>query len=147
MRLLAVDPGTKRLGIAVSDPTGTISTPLTVIKHISREKDAIRIAELASQNNAGLIIVGLPLDDEGNNGPQARKALRLAEVLRTVTSIPVETWDESGSTIEAQHIRINMHAKKKKIKRYLDDLAAAIILQSYLEAHHPPPDNREYLQP
>lgn len=138
MRILAVDPGSKRLGIAISDPSGTISRPLLVINHKSREEDAIRIAEIADKNMIGLIIIGLPLDEEGNPGPQARKAIRLAGVLKSHTVIPIELWDESGSTIEAHQVRTAMKVKKRKNKGHLDDLAAAIILQSYIDARIQP---------
>ncbi|NLG72521.1 MAG: Holliday junction resolvase RuvX [Chloroflexi bacterium] len=134
MRILAVDPGEKRLGIAISDPTATIASPLTVLKHVSRAEDAAAIVRLAVEHSAGMIIVGTALDDEGEETLQSRKAARLAEVIRTLTDLPVALWDESGSTQEARAARLAMGVSRKKRRGHMDDLAAAVILQSYLDA-------------
>jgi putative holliday junction resolvase len=134
-RILAVDPGDKRIGIAVSDPTGTIANPLTVIKHISRVIDAGVIAQIVSEYQVVRIIVGQAIDDDGNLGVQARKAQRLADAICLQTSIPLEMWDESGSTNEARSARIALNSSRKKRKGHLDELAATVILQSYLDAH------------
>jgi putative Holliday junction resolvase len=126
-RILAVDPGERRLGLAVSDPTGSIARPLTVLGHASRRRDAEAIVQTAVEQEAERIVVGLALDVEGNVGPQARRALRLIEALRALTSIPVETWDESGSTQAA--------AVGCPKGTSLDARAAAVILQEFLDAH------------
>jgi len=128
-RVLGVDPGEKRLGIAISDPSGTIAGPLTVVKH------AARIARLAAEQGAVLIVVGQPLDAEGEVGPQGRKSLRLAEAIRSCTDLPVELWDESGSTQAAIEARRAMGAKRKKRSGHLDDLAATFLLQAWLDQH------------
>jgi len=120
--VLAVDPGEVRIGLAVSDPTGTIARPLQVIDHISRLQNAATIAEVASARGANLILIGLPLDDEGEIGHQARRSLRLVDELRKATRVAVETWDESGST--------QMAGKKDDM---VDARAAAYILQDYLD--------------
>ena len=135
MRILAVDPGDRHLGIALSDPTGTIANPLTVIMHVARRLDAALIAELAQRNEAVLIVVGQALDEDGNPSYQARKAFRLAEAIREQSSIPVELWDESESTREARMARIAMGSSRRARKGHLDELAATVILQSYIEAH------------
>ena len=134
-RVLGVDPGDKCIGLAVSDPTGTIARGLTVVNHVARAVDAATIAQIAVEQGAVKIIVGQALDDEGQVGPAARKAARLAEAIRLQTDLPVELWDESGSTQTAQQTRIVMGVSRKKRSGHLDDLAAAVILQSYLEAH------------
>ena len=120
--VLAVDPGEVRIGLAVSDPTGTIARPLQVIDHISRQQNAATIAEVASARGANLILIGLPLDDEGEIGHQARRSLRLADELRKATRVAIETWDESGSTKKA--------GRKDDM---VDARAAAYILQDYLD--------------
>jgi putative holliday junction resolvase len=125
-RILAVDPGEVRIGVAVSDPTGTIARPLTTLMHTSRSKDADAILDLAKEHEAGMIVVGLALDDDGKQGHQARRALRLVEFLRTAAPVPVTTWDESGSTQAAQRGRGR--------DAMLDARAAAVILQDYLDA-------------
>jgi putative holliday junction resolvase len=134
-RVLAVDPGEKRIGLAVSDLTGTIANPFKVIKHVSRTLDAAQIALEAAEQQARLIVVGQALDQEGYPGPSARSALRLAEAIRLQTDIPVELWDESGSTQEARAARLSMGVSRRKRAGHLDELAATVILQSYLDAH------------
>lgn len=137
MRVLAVDPGEKRLGIALSDPTGTISNPLTVLAHVSRPLDAASIAQLAHEHEAKLIIVGQAIDDQGKPSPQGRRAARLAAAIRNQTDLPVVLWDESYSTQSARSARIIMGSPRRKRRGHLDDLAAVVILQDYLEAHRP----------
>ncbi len=134
-RILAVDPGEKRIGIAVSDPTGTIANPLTVLKHAAREIDAAAIAALAQEQEAVKIIVGQALDDEGGQTPSSRHATRLADAIRRQTDLPVELWDESGSTRAAQSAYIQMGVSRRKRAGHLDQIAATVILQTYLDAH------------
>ncbi len=134
-RILAVDPGEKRIGIAISDPTGTLARPLQVIRHMARAADAAEIARLAAENAAVLIIIGTALDDENQPTPQSRHAEKLAEAICAVTALPVELWDESGSTQAARAARIAMGVSRRKRSGHLDEVAAAVILQSYLDAH------------
>lgn len=133
MRVLGIDPGDKNIGVALSDPTGTIANPLTVIQHISRPIDAASIAELARQNNVGRIVVGQSLGIDGKPNFQGRKATRLAAAIRTQTEIPVELWDEGYSTQEARAARIALGSPQSKRKGHLDELAATVILQSFLD--------------
>lgn len=133
-RVLAVDPGSKRIGLAVSDPTQTIASPLRVIHHVSRLVDAAQIAQIAAEQQAVRIIIGCPLDSEGLPGPAARSAARVAEAVRAQTSLPVELWDESGSTQSAQATAVEMGLPRRKRAGHLDDVAAAVILQSYLDS-------------
>jgi putative Holliday junction resolvase len=121
-RVMAVDPGEARIGLAVSDPLRVIARPLKVIDHTSRQKDAEAILSEAVAHEVGTIVVGLALDMNGEVGPQARRALRLVEILRSLADIPVITWDESGSTQAAgRHDAL------------IDARAAAVILQEYLD--------------
>lgn len=132
MRILAVDPGEKRIGLAISDPTGTIARPLMVLKHTARDEDAQRIVDVAHKENVALIIVGQALDSEGQVGPQARKSQRFADAISGKTACKVEMWDESGTTQAAVKNQIMMGVSKKKRKGHLDDLAASIMLQDYI---------------
>ena len=132
-RILAVDPGEKRLGLAVSDPTQTIVSPLEVLPHRSREKDALEILRIAEEQGASLIILGQALHWDGSESHQAAGSVKLAELLRDLGAIPVELVDEYGSTQEAQQTRRQMNVSREKRSGHLDDLAAAIILQYYLE--------------
>lgn len=134
MRILAVDHGEKRIGLALSDPTATIASPLKVIRHVSRLVDAAQVAELAAQNEAGLIVVGQSYDEDGKPNPAGRRAGRFADELRNQTDIPVVMWDEENSTQIARAARIELGVSRKKRAGHQDEFAAAVILQSYLEA-------------
>jgi putative Holliday junction resolvase len=133
MRILAIDPGSKHLGVAISDPTGTLARPLEVIRHTSRMEDSQRIAALAAEHQAELILIGQSLDEEGIPTLEGRRAARLAKAIQSLTPIPVLLWDESFSTSTARQARIAQGVPKKKRRVHLDDAAAAIILQSYLD--------------
>ncbi|HWR65031.1 MAG TPA: Holliday junction resolvase RuvX [Bellilinea sp.] len=133
-RILAVDPGSRRIGLAISDPTQTIATPLKVINHVSRLVDAAQISQAAVEQKAILIIIGCPLDLEGLPGPAARSAARVAEAVRLQCSLPVELWDESGSTRTAQVTAAELGIPRRKRAGHLDAVAAAVILQSYLDS-------------
>jgi putative Holliday junction resolvase len=134
MRVLAVDHGEKRLGLALSDSTGTVANPLTVISHVSRLIDAAQVADLAAEHEAGLIVVGQSLDESGWPNLAGRRAARFAAALRDQTQLSVILWDESFSTQEARSARIALGTTRKKRAGHLDQLAATFILQSYLDA-------------
>lgn len=137
MRILAVDHGEKRIGLAISDPTATIASPLRVIKHTSRLMDAAQVANLAFENGAALIVVGQSFDEEGRPNLAGRRAARFAEALKQQTHIPVVLWDESFSTQDARAARIEMGATRRQRAGHMDELAAVMILRSYLEANRP----------
>lgn len=142
MKTLAVDPGDKRIGLAISDPSGTIARPLCVIKSESRQKDAQAILAVAQENAVDLIIVGWALDMDGEVGFRARKSKRLADVIKDHTNLPIRMWDESGTTKAAIDSRIKMGVSRKKRKGHLDDVAASILLQDFL-IHHKDLDDKE----
>lgn len=135
MRILAVDHGEKRIGVAVSDSTATIASPLTVIAHTSRTVDAAQVVALAAEHQAVLILVGQSFDEEGQPNAAGRSAARFAYALRLQTSIPVEMWDETFSTQDARLSRIMLGMSRKNRAGHHDALAAVVILQSYLEAN------------
>jgi putative Holliday junction resolvase len=137
VRILVVDHGEKRIGLALSDPTATIASPLTVIKHVSRLLDAAQVANLASENEVGLIVIGQSFDEDGNPNLAGRHAARFAEALREQTQIPIVLWDESFSTQDARAARIKLGVSRKKRAGHLDELAAVMILRSYLESRKP----------
>lgn len=135
MRVLAVDPGSKHIGLAISDPTGTIANPLMILDHKSRESDTDVIARQAMINNVDLIIIGQSLDDDGVSTFEGRRSVRIADALARKVSVPVKFWNEGFSTQDARKARILMGTSRKKRAGHLDDLAATVILQSYLDAH------------
>ncbi len=136
MRILAVDHGEKRIGLAISDPTATIASPLRVVKHVSRLLDAAQVADLAAENDASLIVIGQSFDEEGLPNLAGRRAARFAEALKEQTQVPVILWDESFSTQDARATRIEMGVSRKNRSGHLDELAAVMILCSYLESAH-----------
>jgi len=135
MRILAVDHGEKRIGLALSDPTATIASPLQIIKHTTRLMDAAQVANLASENNVELIIIGQSFDEEGKPNLAGRRAANFADVLKEQTDIPVELVDESFSTQDARSTVIEMGLPRKKRRGHHDALAAVMILRSYIESH------------
>jgi putative holliday junction resolvase len=135
LKTMAVDPGDKRIGLAVSDPGGMVAFPYKVIIHTNREDDAQNIVNHAIENQVELIVVGQALNFEGELTASGRKAARLAESIKTGTSISVELWDESNSTNEARQARILIKAPRNKRKGHLDEIAATFILQTFLDSH------------
>jgi putative Holliday junction resolvase len=138
MKLLALDVGDRRVGVAVSDQTGLIATPLDVIQRSSKKKDFARIACLVREHGAGRIVVGHPLNADGSAGSQAlrveRYAAALSDALRLEgLSLPVIMWDEYGSTQRAQALMIGAGRRSKDRRLRLDAAAAAVILQGYLD--------------
>ncbi len=129
---MAIDPGERRIGVAICDETRLIARPLLVIEHASVEDNAARIAALAREHGANLILVGLALDSEGQVGPQARKGMRLVEALRTHPGLDVEPRDESFSSEAAAQARRAQGGARRK-RDPLDAAAAAVILQEYLD--------------
>jgi len=137
MRILAVDHGEKRIGLALSDPTATIASPFKVINHVSRVMDAAQVANLAAENEVALIVIGQSYDEEGNPNLAGRRAAKFAESLKEQTQIPVVLWDESFSTQDARATRIEMGVSRKERSGHMDELAAVMILKSYLDANKP----------
>ncbi|HHX09650.1 MAG TPA: Holliday junction resolvase RuvX [Chloroflexi bacterium] len=133
MKLLGIDHGNARIGIAISDPLGMAARPLKIIRHVSRSLDAQEIFIAAVENDCEGIVVGIPLDSEGNIGPRARSVLRFVDELKSISTLPVYTWDESNSTKKALRASIARGEKKKNRKEAMDHHAAAFILQDYLD--------------
>jgi putative Holliday junction resolvase len=142
-RLLALDVGSRRIGVAVCDELGLIATPIGVIHHTSKKKDMACIADKVRQEQAEGIVVGHPLNDDGSAGPQARyieqyTAELQASLREAGIEVPVTLWDEYGSTQRAQQAMIASGRGARERRERLDAAAAAAILQDYLDAHRPP---------
>ena len=133
MRILAVDPGSKNLGIALSDPTSTIASPLTVLKHVSRPANAAAIIALAEQHGAELIIVGQSIGQDAQPTFEGRRSARLAAEIQAQTDLEVVLWDEGYSTASAREAQLALGTPRRKRQGHLDDLAATVILQSFLD--------------
>ena len=133
MRVMAVDYGDARTGMAVSDPTGTLTGDTFVIREIDVGKLAAAIVKEAAARGISHIVVGYPKNMNGTLGPRALKSAALAERLRALCDIPVSLWDERRTTAEAQRIlhTAGRHGKKNKDK--VDAVAAALILEGALQ--------------
>jgi putative pre-16S rRNA nuclease len=136
-RVLAVDLGTRRIGAALSDPTGTIASPLETITVAGPpgRRTVERVAELCRRHGVARVVVGWPRNMDGSRGPAARQAEAFAERLRTALSLPVEMWDERLSSVSAERTLLEAGARRDERRRSRDRVAAALILQGYLEAH------------
>ncbi len=131
-RLLGVDIGEVRIGIALSDPTGTICTPLTTLNAEGAPGDQERVVELATEHEAEGIVVGLPINMDGSHGPAARKAQAFCRMLRSLTELPVITHDERLTSHEAEARLRAAGVQPSRNKQQVDSAAAALILESYL---------------
>jgi putative Holliday junction resolvase len=132
MRYLAIDYGSKRVGLAICDGDETIASPLCVIEG---HKDLIgRIAEVVKQEGVGAVVVGLPLNMDDSVGPQAKLILRFAEQLEKQLDVPVHFQDERLSSFGAEEKLAGAEFAKKKRKKHLDAVAAAEILEAFLES-------------
>lgn len=139
MRYLALDVGERRVGVAVSDETGSIATPLAVINRRSKREDFARIARLVREQRVGGLIIGQPLNADGSAGPQVRRVERYSEALaqdlrdRGIDLI-ISFWDEYLSTQRAQEVMLASGRKASARRTRIDAVAAAVILQDYLDA-------------
>ena len=132
-RILALDLGEVRIGVALSDPLGIIALPHSVIAASSLERDAAAVRDLVAETETVRIVVGLPLDLEGKPGPQAHKVLAFVERLRAAVDVEVVTQDERYSTAAAERVLRQAGVKRKKRKKVVDKVAAQHILQTYLD--------------
>lgn len=133
MRIMGIDYGDVRTGVAISDLLCTIAGSATVVPSRNREKAIADIVRLAKENEVGEIVVGLPRNMDGSEGPRAALCREFAEELKTRTGLPVAMWDERRTTVEAHNIlsQHNYHGKKRK--ETVDAVAATLILEGYLD--------------
>lgn len=143
MRIMGLDLGTKNIGVAVSDETGTIAQGRTVIKRTSDSGAISEIKDIAEEYGVSEIVIGLPINMNGTKGERALDSIRFAELLKKGTGMPVITWDERLSTKEAEDVMITADISRRKRKKAVDKLAAQIILQSYLDSRKGPRGSEE----
>lgn len=134
MKVLAIDPGTVRCGLAVSDPLGILATPVEVLEVRDGANLAERIVQRAKELEAGTILVGYPLDMDGNEGPRARSAAALADRIRSLSSGEVLLVDERLTTVEATRLLHEAGRSARKQKTRIDSAAAAVLLQTWLDS-------------
>ena len=134
MRAIGIDLGSKRIGVAVSDSAGTLALPYEVLQRSGdRRRDHRRIAELAAEAEAEVVVVGLPYSLDGSLGPTARRYLAESEELRATLEVPVETYDERLTTVTAERSLREMQMTADARRRVVDKVAAAVMLQSWLD--------------
>lgn len=135
IRALGVDPGTKRIGVAVSDLSGTIASPLTVLQRSrSRDHDLRELARLVAAEEAEVVVIGLPLNMDGSTGPSAKAAIALGRQLATLVDVPIEMHDERLTTVTADRAMMDAGLDGVQRRRRVDKVAAAVMLQSWLDA-------------
>jgi putative Holliday junction resolvase len=136
VRILAVDPGSKRVGLALSDPTATIAQALTTLAAEPAATLAARIVEVAKANEAARIVVGLPKRLDGSRGPEAKAAQALADAIRKESGLPVEMVDERLTTVAAERSLIAGGMRRDKRRLSVDRVAATLMLQAHLDRRH-----------
>jgi len=135
---LALDVGERRIGLALSDPSGLLATPLATIQRTQEPADVDEVLRLAEEHDVEKMVVGLPLELSGRRGPQAGRVMAFARALIGRTELPVETVDERYSTVEAERRLRDSGVEPSKDRARLDAAAAAVILESYLDARREP---------
>ena len=134
MRILGLDPGSKRVGMALSDELGMIAQPLDYLPAEPFEEFVRRLLELIETRGVEMILVGMPRNMDGSYGPAADRSRALIEKLREWTDLPVRPWDERLTTAQANRVLIAGNVSRQKRKEKVDKMAAAILLQSFLDA-------------
>ncbi len=133
MRILAVDLGLARTGLAISDETEFLASPVCTVNERRLDRLCEKIAAIAAEQQAAMIVVGHPKNMDGTRGESARRAEQFAEDLKTATGLPVALWDERMTTVTAISYLNETDVRGKKRKAVVDTVAATVILQDYLE--------------
>ncbi len=134
MRLMGLDVGDKRIGIALSDEGAVIASPRETLERSGNRKDIRYMLELARREDVSEIVVGMPFSLDGSLGPQAHKVERFVEALKAETDIRITTWDERLTTVSAERALLEGNVSRAKRKKTIDRVAAALILQGYLDS-------------
>ncbi len=152
MRILGVDLGSKRIGLAISDEDGAIAFPAGVLDSRGRKRDIAALRRLIAERAIGRVVVGLPLHLDGRRGPEADAAIRFARDLADAAGIPVDTLDERWTSLEAERILDEGRSGRRggsrqkrgaRSRGQVDEMAASIILRTYLAAQQPPGEHEE----
>jgi putative Holliday junction resolvase len=133
-RIMALDVGEVTLGVAVSDALGICAQPVKTLRRSSFRKDLRAIADLIREHEVSSIVIGLPLRLAGDVGPAADGAMAFAEKLRVALQVPVVTWDERLTTVQAERALLEGDVSRRRRREVINQVAAAIILQSYLDS-------------
>ncbi|MDB6123312.1 MAG: Holliday junction resolvase RuvX [Pedosphaera sp.] len=134
MRVLGIDHGTKRIGLAISDEMGMIAQPLEFVLAEPFAQFLTRLKQIISEKQVELLLVGMPRNMDGSYGPAALKVQEFVAVLKDAVAIPIKTWDERLTSAQANRFLIQADVRRDKRKEKVDKTAAAILLQSYLDS-------------
>ena len=134
MRILAIDHGSTRIGVAISDELKMIAQPLEFIPAKPLHGFITRLEELLTEKEVELILVGMPRNMNGTYGPAAEKVEQFVEELKTAFPVPIRTWDERLTSAQANRLLLEDNTRRQKRKESVDKMAAAILLQSYLDS-------------
>ena len=132
MRIMGLDVGSHTIGVAVSDELGITAQGLKTIRRISKEDDLKEVIKIIDQFKIGKIVVGLPKNMNGTLGKQAEMVFQWIKTMKEKIGLPVATWDERFSTVEASRVLLEADVSRKKRKKAIDKLAAVLILQAYI---------------
>ncbi len=141
-RILGIDYGERRIGVAISDSSGMVATPLRVVD-VGDGRELDELARIASQERVELVVVGLPLRLAGDEGLAAQRVREFVAVLSERVSVPVVTWDERMTTAQAERAMLAGGVRRRQRRGRIDKVAAALVLQSYLDAQRPIGDEDE----
>ena len=133
MRILGLDIGSKRIGVAVSDELGFTAQAVETLSCKNPEEDAAAILRLTEKYNAEEIVVGIPYNMDGTEGPQVEKVRNTIETIKKQVNVPIREWDERLSTVAAERVLLEADMSRSKRRKVIDKLAAALILQGYLD--------------
>ena len=133
MRILSLDLGEKRIGVAVSDALGITAQPLETITRKNKKSDFEQLEKVVFSMHISKIVVGLPLNMDGTEGPMAKKTYEFVKELKERFDVPIELWDERLTTMEAERLLLQAGLSRKKRKKLDDKVAAQLILQSYMD--------------
>lgn len=134
MRILGLDVGSKTIGMAVSDELELIANTLSTLKRKGMAQDLRDLAAVIAEQGVGAVVVGLPKNMNGSLGASAQMVLELVEELKRTVDLPVFTWDERLSTVAAERVLLEADMSRKKRKKVIDQVAAVLILQGYLDS-------------
>jgi len=134
MRILGLDMGTRRIGVALSDALGLTAQPLTVLVRTTPSEDLAAVETMVAHHHVDAVVVGLPLTLRGQRGPQAQQVMAFAETLRRRLSVPIHLVDERLTTVQGTRALIEMGTRRRVRRQTIDRVAAQLILQQFLES-------------
>ncbi len=132
MKIIAVDLGDARTGLAVCDRTECLASPVGTIKESSMKKVCAQVANAVTEFDVGMVVVGHPVNMNGTVGDRAKKSEQFADMLRILVKVPVTLWDERSTTVSAHALLDNADVHGKKRREIIDEVAAVVILESYM---------------